>query len=227
MTARATARQRTSATRLPLILAIAFVLIGIEVLMLGASQGSMPNQFDFPLYNFFGLYQTLWGQNPWQATLILAEYPLMEAAYIDDTGLTTWRIYFFLPSVITHALAAYLVMPSIFGLQPDKKAETRLISGAAICLLITSSSYIKLAAHCSGATWLIDVLLRALQNPLYESAFFWREVWFGMANLFLVIQGLVAIGGFLLFLIVNRHRRKTAARADTTSRGRGRLAGSR
>lgn len=190
------------------VLAVVLLLVSAEILLLGLSQGGMASRIDFPLIDFWELFQTLWQQNSWQATLLLVERPMLEAAQVDADGVSQWRIYFFLPTVIAHVLVSACLV--VIWSRAGPRVVVLLSSMLAAALVITSVSYIKLAEHCSDATWLLDVMLRILQNPFYESALFWREIWFGMARLFLLAQWLMALAGGMFFLLIIRAQRRAA-----------------
>lgn len=159
-----------------------------EVVVFALSDGHWPNEMRSPMAEFWGLFQVLWDQNPGGAIKHLLQQSVWEFAHIDpETELNLWRMYYYVPGLTAHILAAVVLVMAWHWFKPSDYSAWIVIA-VAVSLLIGSSTYISHAAHCSGPTWLFDTLLRVYQSPFNETSRFWEDKPITAGGAFLVMQ---------------------------------------
>lgn len=186
------------------IAAVALVLLAIEVGLIIAYDGHGASESQFPMFAFLTLFKVLWEQNALEALRLLAVQPVFEVAHVDaETELGLWRIYFYLPAIFMHVLVA-----AILVLAWKRVPRTNMLRWfgiiASVLILLMATTYVNLAVHCSGPTWLLDTALRVFQSPFNEASRFWEDKAITATTAFVILQwGSVAVGlfgsGWLLF----------------------------
>lgn len=181
-------------------------LLAIEIFTLAWIEGTSANSISFPFYEFKNIAKMVWSQNPWAITKEWFAQPVLEIGHHDEqSGLSTWKIYYFIPGIISHLVTALLAI-SYFLKAPTKTCSLNALAlmVTATLLLITSSFYLSVAAHCTGANWALDVLIRAWQNSAGGIATFFQQLTINVPALYLIFQWIFTIIGIFIYIILLR-----------------------
>ncbi len=186
---------RTAFAWLAAVCVIAAAFMATEVVVFALSDGRWPNEVRSPMAEFWGLFQILWEQNPGEAAKHLLQQSAWEFAHVDpETELNLWRIYYYVPGLSAHVIAAAVL---VLAWHWVKSADVTgwIVVALSILLLIGSSTYVSHAIHCTGPTWLFDTLLRAYQSPFNEMSPFWEDKPITAGGAFLVMQWTFSVVG--------------------------------
>lgn len=183
-----------------------FSLISAEVLILSWVEHSFPNAVSSPFYEFRNIAGITWSQNPWETTKQWVTLPVLEIGFSNaSTDSFIWIIYYHIPAILTHLLVSVAITFYFF------RATTSSHSTRNISLLILASSlvifstfYLSIAAHCSGANWLINVFILALQSNSVKTSFILQRLAIDIPLVYLALQWLLVIAGVITYFLLYR-----------------------
>jgi hypothetical protein len=178
---------------------LALILSGIVLMMI--ANGRLVNAVDFPVKEYFGIFKIIWSDNPWGAIRVMSNKSIVLFGHYDSRStLYLWTLEF-----NSIALLVYLSV-SIAGGWLIRRTLTRTIplrflyiSMTGSFLLLLSSTYATVLAHCAGPTWITYVALYGMGfeklslNPIWQWVF-------------------AIVGGVLIItVIINAHRIKQSS----------------
>lgn len=179
---------RNAAKWVGLIAAVASALLAIEVGLIIAYDGHGATESQFPMLAFLTLFKVLWEQNSLEALRLLIVQPVFEVAHVDaETEQGLWRIYFYVPAIFIHMLVG-AVLVSAWRRIPRTNWLPWLGIIASVVTLLVATTYVNLAVHCSGPTWLLDTALRVFQSPFNEASRFWEDKAITASTAFVILQ---------------------------------------
>jgi hypothetical protein len=177
------------------------LLFILEVLVMILVDGRGPNHFELPVSSFLKLFPVLWDQNVMEALNLLARQPLVMIAHLDKASDTTlWSFYIFPTTVLIHLVVAGLAVAVFAAREQDADAKTVVLALVATGLPIIAVTHVTMVAHCSGPTWMVDVMLRAARSPFNETAAFWQKIPLNVPKAFFITQCVLALAGIALFI---------------------------
>ena len=181
---------------------IALILSGIVIMMIAT--GRLVNAVYFPIQEYFGIFKIIWSDNPWGAIRVLSNKSIIAFGHFDSRStLYLWTLEF-----NSIALLAYGSVSIAGGwwLMQLALSQTRvpqtflLMSVTGSFLLLISSTYATVLAHCAGPTWITYVALYGMGFDEFSLHRIWQWV--------LAIAG----GVLILAAIINEHRRKQSTK---------------
>jgi hypothetical protein len=177
------------------------ILITAEIFLLAWIEGSLPNSTSFPVYEFKDIAGIAWSQNPWEITKEWLAMPLLEIGYYNEmSGLPMWAIYYYLPGIISHLIVAMVYVLYFYKASIKScSLNMHVLMFIASLLLIFSTFYLSIAAHCAGPNWILNVMLRAWQSSAVDLAFTLQRLEFEVPALYLAFQWAIAIAGIVTY----------------------------
>jgi hypothetical protein len=176
---------------------LTLVLSGIALMIL--ANGRLVNTVDFPIKEYFGIFKIIWSDNPWGAIRVMSNKSILLFGHYDSRStLYLWTLEF-----NSTALLVYICVSIAGGwliqhmlTQAGISRGCFYISVTGYVLLLLSSTYATVLAHCAGPTWVTYV---ALYGVGFEEVSL-NPIW----------QWVCAIVGGLLMItaIINEHHRK-------------------
>lgn len=148
----------------------AHFIIGLLLVML--LNGSVVNHTLAPVFQFLGIFQLIWPDQPVQSLQFLATKSLFAFAHQDPrSGLNLWTLEY-----DTYTLAVFLVVSLSVGWTVRQYRQQRrvtplpavLLCAAGGALISLAVSYMSVIDHCSGATWVGFVALYGLGFDEFE-----------------------------------------------------------
>ena len=148
----------------------AHLVLGLILTMV--LNGSMVNHALTPIFQFLGIFQIIWPEQPMSSLHFLATKSLFAFAHQDPrSGLNLWTLEY-----DTYTLLAYVTVSVILGWTvttyrnqaisiPLGPLYTVLAGGIFVALSI---SYMTVIDHCSGATWVGFVALYGMGFDEFE-----------------------------------------------------------
>lgn len=155
-----------------------------------ALNGSMVNHVLTPVFQFFGVFQLTWPEQPLGSLHFLATKSILVFSHFDPrSGLNLWTLEYDF-----YTLLVYVGVSLILGriLAAHTNDSNAMPTKAVISLIISaffisfSISYMTVLEHCSGATWVGFVTLYGMGLDEFE--------------LFPIYQFICAIIGILGFM---------------------------
>ena len=151
------------------VLAAHFV-IGLLVVML--LNGKLVNHSLAPIFQFLGIFQLIWPDQPLQSLQFLATKSLFAFAHQDSrSGLNLWTLEY-----DTYTLLVFIAVSLLVGWIVNiyrQQASTIPFTAVALCVaggffVSLAVSYMTVIDHCSGATWVGYVALYGLGFDEFE-----------------------------------------------------------
>lgn len=190
-----------------------FSIITAEVFFLTWLESNFANSLSFPVFEFKDIAWIIWSQAPLATTQEWLSQPIVEIGFRNESsGLYMWAIYYHLPAVISHLIAAILSVNYFYKLPTNSYSlKDFVFVTIATFLLIIPSFYLSIAAHCSGSTWILNVLIRALQSSAVNTAFVLQRLAIDVPVMFLVFQWALFSTGIFTYIMLYRRLANTVA----------------
>ena len=154
-----------------------------------------PNEVTSPFGELFSTLRNSWTGN-WTISLkLLFSQPIVVIAHRDyHSDLTLWTIAYYPITLLVSLLMSFL-----FGLvllfRCNKKAMIYPQLIAAILITLFSVTYISMLEHCSGPTWIFQVMLIAKNSWLFNPKLYWYLITHDSVALLGNLQWALAITG--------------------------------
>lgn len=183
-----------------------FSLISAEVLILSWVEHSFPNVISSPFYEFRNVAGITWSQNPWETTTEWITLPVLEIGFSNESsGSSVWTIYYHIPAILTHLLVSLATAFYFFRSTTSSHSFTNIsLLILSSSLVISSTFYVSIAAHCSGANWLLNVFILALQSSSVKTSFILQRLAIDLPLVYLALQWLLFISGMIIYLKLYR-----------------------
>jgi hypothetical protein len=174
----------------------------LGVLLTMILNGTMMNHALTPIFQFLGIFQIIWPEQPMSSLNFLATKSLFAFAHQDPrSGLNLWTLEY-----DTYTLLVYVTVSAILGwtITNYRNQAISIPVGPLYCifaggiLVALSMSYMTVIDHCSGATWVGFVALYGMGFDEFELYPAYQIVCAAVG-----IAGL--IGGFI-WLRINKNR---------------------
>jgi hypothetical protein len=175
-------------------------LLGLILTMV--FNGTMVNHGLTPIFQFLGIFQIIWPEQPMSSLHFLATKSLFAFAHQDPrSGLNLWTLEY-----DTYTLLIYVTVSAILGWVvttyrnqaisiPLGPFYTVFVGGALVAL---SMSYMTVIDHCSGATWVGFVALYGMGFDEFEL--------YPVYQIICAALGIFGLGGGLAWLrIIKNH----------------------
>lgn len=144
----------------------------LEVVFIALVTGHFPNRITSTLFANPGFFATYLLEAPGTTLqLLLIDKPLFEIAAVQRYGeLDRWRLHYFNYATLVHAGLAVLLVRRWHSVR-DVGLQGRLLLGAGLVLLASSSLYLFNSSCCTGGPlWIIHTgLIAHLFNPVTSS----------------------------------------------------------
>ena len=181
-----------------IILAMHFVLSLILTMILN---GNMVNHALTPIFQFLGIFQLIWPEQPISSLNFLATKSLFAFAHQDPrSGLNLWTLEY-----DTYTLLVYLSVSAVLGwtISTYRNQAISIPAGplytvfAGGIFLALSMSYMTVIDHCSGATWVGFVALYGMGFDEFEL--------YPAYQIICAAIGIAGLGGGLIWLRINKN----------------------
>jgi hypothetical protein len=182
------------------IVLLAHFVIGLVIVMV--LNGKLVNHILTPIFQFLGIFQIIWPQQPVDSLHFLATKSLFAFAHHDPrSGLNLWTLEY-----DTYTLIIYIVLSALMGwvVTTYRHQAISIPSGPAIIIAVglffiaLSVSYMTAIEHCSGATWVGFVGLYGMGFDEFEL--------YPAYQIICAAVGIVTVTGGLIWLINGKNR---------------------
>ena len=181
-----------------IVLGLHFLIALIVVMLLN---GTVVNHALTPIFQFMGIFQIIWPEQPISSLHFLATKSIFAFAHQDPrSGLNLWTLEY-----DSYTLLAYMVVSGVLGWaiathrnQAISIPFAPLYTVFAGCLFIALSiSYMTAIDHCSGATWVGFVAMYGMGFDEFEL--------YPVYQIICAILGIVGLAGGLIWLRISKN----------------------
>jgi len=192
---------------------IFFSLISTEVAILSWIEHSFPNAISSPFYEFKNIAGIAWSQNPWETVNEWVTLSVLEIGFRSESSASfVWIIYYHIPALLNHLIASLVIAFYFFRLtasiQTGKNIAMLVLASV---MVISSTFYLSIAAHCSGANWLINVFILAAQNNSVKTSFILQRLAIDLPLVYLLLQWSLFTAGVITYFLLYRKAFSTSA----------------
>lgn len=181
-----------------------FCLVAVEVVLLTAIAGSLPNHVTAPLAEQFSLLTTLWHSNPTAALPLIAQTPVFVIAHQEPAdSIQAWGLYYFSLTFLVHLAIAVVAAQLLCRPFGHPRHFLWLISGGAA--LAFAVLYARSASCCTGGPrWVFDLGLYALAFDPTPSLLDWPAIYTRMETFLPHLQFATGLVGIACILAATR-----------------------
>ncbi len=183
-----------------IIILVAHFIVGLIIVTL--LNGKLVNHILLPVFQFLGIFQIIWPEQPLDSLHFLATKSLFAFAHKDPrSGLNLWTLEY-----DSYTLLIYIVLSALMGwvISTYRQQAISIPIGPAITIAIglffvaLSVSYMTVIEHCSGATWVGFVGLYGMGFDEFEL--------YPAYQIICAALGIAAVSGGLIWLINSKNR---------------------